>query len=469
VTRTTTSTEYNDVATYPNTATGAAAQLLADFQDQLVFPAAGEDPALPVVPFSQYVRIEAQDMNADAETWYHLNEMGPWMWQDLRALASEATESEGSTLNIRFTVFDAVRTLATNGALTWPLVSQTGLGTFLLAPSNDILTTVTAADTIDTSTADDRTTVIKTDDYTGVAFPAIATKAYTYDGELLGVRDAADGTNTLYAVRTTLADAGGDDSGLVTALFGYEVPSGTSVEAAGNPTVIVSFADNLIPQTFANLAAPDRTADQLFAVDMNVDPSLPQYADVTGRMAFTLVSGADEEVEQPLMFGGFLLSANRTMDQLACLAEGTLIRLADGRDVPVQDLKTGDLVLNRMGAPVPVKGLYAGTYTPSPLANDGDATPVRVPAHFFGPSLPSQDLYMSANHAILTHGPDLALGTDACVYVPASAFAFPQARPDKALRYFQVHTADCLGVLANGIPVSNWTDHDDHSSMALIA
>ncbi len=82
-----------------------------------------------------------------------------------------------------------------------------------------------------------------------------------------------------------------------------------------------------------------------------------------------------------------------------CFAAGTLIRTPRG-DVPVETLKTGDLVLTAPGEMRPVKwmGHRDVDFRRNPNASPG--RPIRIAAGAFGPSRPTQDLYLSAGHSV---------------------------------------------------------------------
>ncbi len=81
-----------------------------------------------------------------------------------------------------------------------------------------------------------------------------------------------------------------------------------------------------------------------------------------------------------------------------CYAAGTLIRTPE-RDVPVETLKVGDLVLTASGEMRPVKWMGHADID-FRVAPDPKGVPIRIAADAFGPARPSHDLYLSPGHSV---------------------------------------------------------------------
>jgi hypothetical protein len=90
---------------------------------------------------------------------------------------------------------------------------------------------------------------------------------------------------------------------------------------------------------------------------------------------------------------------NNKVEPVICFASGTLIRTPAG-DIPVETLRSGDLVLTASGETRPVKwiGHADVDFRRTPRGSPG--LPIRIAADAFGPARPSQDLYLSAGHAV---------------------------------------------------------------------
>ena len=82
-----------------------------------------------------------------------------------------------------------------------------------------------------------------------------------------------------------------------------------------------------------------------------------------------------------------------------CFAAGTLIRTPGG-DVAVETLKVGDLVVTASGETRPVKWMGHVDIDFRRTPRGGPGLPIRIAADAFGPSRPSQDLYLSAGHSV---------------------------------------------------------------------
>jgi hypothetical protein len=78
---------------------------------------------------------------------------------------------------------------------------------------------------------------------------------------------------------------------------------------------------------------------------------------------------------------------------------GTLIRTPGG-EVAVETLEVGDLVLTASGETRPVKWMGHTEVDFRRTPEGGPGLPIRIAADAFGPSRPSQDLYLSAGHSV---------------------------------------------------------------------
>lgn len=83
-----------------------------------------------------------------------------------------------------------------------------------------------------------------------------------------------------------------------------------------------------------------------------------------------------------------------------CFAEGTLIETSIG-PIPVEALRTGDLVLTLDNGLQPIRWIGRRTVTESELRQDARLRPVIIRADALGPGVPSADLMVSQQHRIL--------------------------------------------------------------------
>lgn len=85
-----------------------------------------------------------------------------------------------------------------------------------------------------------------------------------------------------------------------------------------------------------------------------------------------------------------------------CFCRGTRIRTPGG-DIPVEQLRTGDLVLTAAG-PKPVRWIGRRAYDGRFIAGSPLMLPVRIRRHALGRNLPSRDLFVSPGHAMVLEG-----------------------------------------------------------------
>ncbi len=83
-----------------------------------------------------------------------------------------------------------------------------------------------------------------------------------------------------------------------------------------------------------------------------------------------------------------------------CFASGTLI-LTDRGEVPVQDLKQGDLVQTKANGLKPIQWIGQNTYRFGPKSCSAQLRPIRISAGALGEGLPRTDLYISPQHRVL--------------------------------------------------------------------
>jgi hypothetical protein len=137
--------------------------------------------------------------------------------------------------------------------------------------------------------------------------------------------------------------------------------------------------------------------------------------------------------------------------KLACFAEGTAIATPDGH-CPVEALKPGDLVRTTSGDARPVRwvGFRALDLTRHPAPEL--AQPIRIAAGAFADTVPSRDLRLSPDHAVLLDGlliPVKLLRNDASI-----------ARETDCLRvtYYHVELDTHDVLLAEGLAAESYLD-----------
>jgi hypothetical protein len=133
---------------------------------------------------------------------------------------------------------------------------------------------------------------------------------------------------------------------------------------------------------------------------------------------------------------------------------GTAIATPDGPR-PVETIRVGDLVETHLGVPAPVR--WMGRQTVSTLFGDAQRVlPIRIRAGALGPDLPSRDLLVSPQHAVLVG----AVLVQAGALVNGSTIVRETDVPER-FTYFHVELADHSLILAEGLPAETFIDHVD--------
>lgn len=83
-----------------------------------------------------------------------------------------------------------------------------------------------------------------------------------------------------------------------------------------------------------------------------------------------------------------------------CFCRGTLI-LTDEGEVPVEELRAGDIVMTRDHGPQPIEWIGSRHLGPEFLDKNPKLLPIRISAGALGAGLPSRDLVVSPQHRIL--------------------------------------------------------------------
>ncbi|GJE15186.1 Hint domain-containing protein [Methylobacterium longum] len=119
-------------------------------------------------------------------------------------------------------------------------------------------------------------------------------------------------------------------------------------------------------------------------------------------------SGSDKPTPSPASTNP---NAAQTVGPARCYVSGTRIRVLRGRtiqDVPVERLCVGDLVITATGKPRPIRWIgnrcYVGLTAPK------HDRPVRIKARALSDGIPTRDLLVSPDHALMVDGLFIAAG-----------------------------------------------------------
>jgi len=197
-------------------------------------------------------------------------------------------------------------------------------------------------------------------------------------------------------------------------------------------------------------------------------PQTITFGDPTTYVGYITVNGTDYPVVEffgnqivlfdnvtdfnarPLDLTGQIVTTSFT----ACFAAGTGIETPTGL-VSVEDLTTGDLVLNAEGDAVAVK--WIGRQTISTRFGPADRLmPVRMKAGSLGDGLPHTDLTVTADHGMLVDGVICHAGT----LVNGTTIArVPLAEMGETYTVYHIETDAHEIILANGAPAETFIDN----------
>lgn len=85
---------------------------------------------------------------------------------------------------------------------------------------------------------------------------------------------------------------------------------------------------------------------------------------------------------------------------VGCFVRGTSIQSTAG-EVPVEELREGDVVLTHSGVARPIRWIGRTAIRPAHAPHPNEVMPIRIRADAFGPGMPCRDLLLSPGHALL--------------------------------------------------------------------
>lgn len=138
-----------------------------------------------------------------------------------------------------------------------------------------------------------------------------------------------------------------------------------------------------------------------------------------------------------------------------CFATGTRIAMADGRHLPVERLRAGDLVATRDNGAQPVAWVGGTHVGPMRLDLQPNLRPIRIARGALGGGLPERDLVVSPQHRMLVRSriAGRMFGSDEALVAAkhlASLPGFAVENPAQGVGYWHLLFSDHQIVRANG-------------------
>lgn len=135
-----------------------------------------------------------------------------------------------------------------------------------------------------------------------------------------------------------------------------------------------------------------------------------------------------------------------------CFMPGTMIRTGEG-EAPVETLKRGDLVLTVGGTAKPVSWMGRQTIS-ARFADPARSFPIRIKAGALADNVPSRDLLVSPDHALLIDGVLVHAGA----LVNELSITRETQVPDSFV-YYHVELDDHSLILAENVPAETFVDN----------
>ena len=202
------------------------------------------------------------------------------------------------------------------------------------------------------------------------------------------------------------------------------------------------------------------------AVNLITIVDYPALGDLT-RLSFLPDSNATEADMNGFGKGAIDIQALDTTPPATpvCFTQGALIATPNG-EIAVQNLKTGDIILNAAGEEVTLRWIAKSHFSWSQMLFSRNLWPVHIPAGHLGNGTPHSDLWVSPQHRIALNGwaVELNLGTPE-VFLRAKHMMPATNGPDpiwkSGVDYFHLLFDRHEVVLSNGLPSESFYPGDE--------
>jgi hypothetical protein len=141
-------------------------------------------------------------------------------------------------------------------------------------------------------------------------------------------------------------------------------------------------------------------------------------------------------------------------DTLKCFMAGTIVKTPGG-GVPIESLKRGDLILTNEGRKVPVDWLGVQTISLK-FSDKTRVLPIRIKAGALTENVPSRDLLVSADHALLVGGVLIQAGA-----LINGTSIVRETNVPAIFAYYHVEVENHSLILAENTPAETFVDNVD--------
>jgi hypothetical protein len=162
----------------------------------------------------------------------------------------------------------------------------------------------------------------------------------------------------------------------------------------------------------------------------------------------------DKEYKGSIAGDNGAVTITRYQDTFSCFMAGTIVETPGG-GVPVETLKRGDLVVTNDGREVTVDWLGVQTVSLR-FANKMRVLPIRITAGALAENVPSRDLLVSSDHALLVEGALIQAGA-----LVNGTSIVREANVPTTFKYYHVEVENHSLILVENTPAETFVDNVD--------
>lgn len=252
----------------------------------------------------------------------------------------------------------------------------------------------------------------------------------------------------------TLLDYSGVDTSSPIEAFASQTTGDYTVDTTA-PSVTAAAGNTLVNIWISKGGAEDYKADPSTTERANTHSRTVEFAEVMAAdktISTTGPTGSDKMTEEYTTINqtGYSIELNAA----ACFMPGTKVLTPDG-EMPVETLKRGDLVTTTAGRDEMVSWIGRQTVSMR-FADPMRVLPIRIKAGALGENVPSRDLLISPDHAILLEGILIQAGA----LVNGSSIVRETDVPH-SFTYFHVELENHSLILAENAATETFVDNVD--------
>jgi hypothetical protein len=227
---------------------------------------------------------------------------------------------------------------------------------------------------------------------------------------------------------------------------------------SGNDATLALAGSVDIPGTISGFTGPLDVIDLQYITDTNNDATAILNT-ITNKLTVTGDNGSTVlQLDPSFDYAGITFDAisdgnGGTDVHIACFYAGTLISTPAG-EVPVEQLRIGDLLITRSGKPRALKWIGRRSYAGWFAARNPKVMPVCFKAGSLAHEVPQRDLWMSPEHAVYLDGALVPAG------LLVNGISILKANSIEEVHYFHLEFDTHDVIIAEGALTESFVDDD---------